>query len=151
MSWGVEMDQKIVCSGFIYHQGKTLVVERSLRESFLPGYYELPGGKVDFGEDPSDALKREFREEVNLDVEIVKPYKVFSYVSENGNRHSVEIVFLVRLISDPAQIRLSEDHSAYRWISEKDVQNYPISEETKNSIFSGFHAVPPEMARQDFQ
>ncbi|MBA4544269.1 MULTISPECIES: NUDIX domain-containing protein [Thermoactinomyces] len=139
------MYQKIVCTGFIYHQGKTLIVERSSRETFLPGYYELPGGQVNFGEDPGDALKREFREEVDLNVEVVKPYKVFSYLSENGNRHTVEVVFLVRLADDPANIRLSEDHSAYQWISGNEVRNYLISEETKDSIFRGFKAVPPEM------
>jgi 8-oxo-dGTP diphosphatase len=92
MNRRIGMYQKIVCTGFIYHQGKTLIVQRSLKETFLPGYYELPGGQVNFGEDPVDALKREFREEVNLNVEVTKPYKIFSYVSENGNRHIVEIV-----------------------------------------------------------
>lgn len=52
------MYQKIVCTGFIYHQGKMLIIKRSLREAFLPGFYELPGGKVDFGENPEEALKR---------------------------------------------------------------------------------------------
>jgi 8-oxo-dGTP diphosphatase len=108
MNRGIGMYQKIVCTGFIYHQGKTLIVQRSLKEAFLPGYYELPGGQVNFGEDPSDALKREFREEVNLNVEVIKPYKIFSYVTENGNRHTVEIVFKVQLSDDPANIRLSE-------------------------------------------
>ncbi|SEM99670.1 NUDIX hydrolase [Lihuaxuella thermophila] len=142
------MYQKIVCTGFIYHQGKTLIVERSLQEAFLPGYYELPGGKVDFGEDPADALKREFREEVNLNVEVIKPYKIFSYLSENGTRHTVEIVYLVHLTDDPANIQLSEDHSAYQWISENEVLNYLISDETKDSIFRGFKAAPPEMVNR---
>ncbi|SFJ19420.1 NUDIX hydrolase [Thermoflavimicrobium dichotomicum] len=137
------MYQKIVCTGFIYHQGKTLIVQRSLQETFLPGYYELPGGKVDFGEDPGDALKREFREEVNLNVEVIKPYKIFSYVSENGNRHTVEIVYQVQLTDDPGNIRLSKDHSAYQWISENDAHHYLISEETKDSILRRFKAVLP--------
>jgi 8-oxo-dGTP diphosphatase len=116
--------------------------------SRLPGYYELPGGQVNFGEDPSDALKREFREEVNLNVEVIKPYKIFSYVTENGNRHTVEIVFKVQLSDDPANIRLSEDHSAYHWICEADVQNYLISEETKDSIFRGFKVALPETVKR---
>ncbi|WP_106342023.1 NUDIX hydrolase [Laceyella sediminis] len=81
-------------------------------------------------------------------MEIVKPYKVFSYVSENGNSHTVEIVCLVRLTDDSAKIQLSEDHSAYQWISEKDVQNYLITHETQDSILRGFKAVPPEMVNR---
>jgi 8-oxo-dGTP diphosphatase len=41
------MVQNIVCTGFVYHQEKTLIIQRSLQETFLPGFYELPGGKVD--------------------------------------------------------------------------------------------------------
>lgn len=133
------MVQKIVCTGFIYHQGKTLIVKRSFNETFLPGYYELPGGKVDFGEDPSDALKREIREEVNLNVEVKKPYKTFSYVSDNGKRHTVEIVYQVEPHDDPAHIQLSEAHLTYQWIFKNEVQNYLLSEETKDSILRGFH------------
>jgi 8-oxo-dGTP diphosphatase len=133
------MVQNIVCTGFVYHQEKTLIIQRSLHETFLPGFYELPGGKVDFGEDPVQALKREFREEVNLHVEVKRPYKTFSYVSDNGKRHTVEIVYQVELHDDPSRIRLSEAHSAYQWIYEKEVGHYLLSAETKDSILQGFH------------
>ncbi|MBH8605036.1 NUDIX hydrolase [Thermoactinomyces sp. CICC 10522] len=136
------MEQKIICRGFLYHQGKTLLIQRSLTELTMPGFYELPGGKVDFGEDPEEALKREFREEVNMDVEIVRPYQIFSYVSEYTNQHLVEIVFLVRLLSDPSLIRLSEDHSDYQWVSVKDdVPHGPLNEFTKRAISAGFQTV----------
>ncbi|MBA4493810.1 NUDIX domain-containing protein [Paenactinomyces guangxiensis] len=36
----------------------------------MPGYYELPGGQVNFGEDPNDALRRDFYEEVNLKITV---------------------------------------------------------------------------------
>lgn len=68
-----------------HEKNKVLVFQRSQEEKFLPGYYELPGGKVDLGEDPVEALAREFKEEVDLNVAIVKPYHTFSYIFENGN------------------------------------------------------------------
>ncbi|WP_051272019.1 NUDIX domain-containing protein [Shimazuella kribbensis] len=60
------MIQKVVSTGFLMKDNKVLVIQRSQKEKFLPGYYELPGGKVDFGEDPAEALAREFREELRL-------------------------------------------------------------------------------------
>ncbi|MGX9706885.1 NUDIX domain-containing protein [Laceyella sacchari] len=55
---GLKCIRKSFVQDFFYHQGKTLIIKRSLREAFLPGFYELPGGKVDFGENPEEALKR---------------------------------------------------------------------------------------------
>jgi 8-oxo-dGTP diphosphatase len=76
---------------------------------------------------------------VNLHIEVKKPYKTFSYVSANGKRHTVEIVYPVEMHDDPSRIRLSEAHSAYQWIYEKEVGHYLLSAETKDSILQGFH------------
>lgn len=133
------MYQKIVSTGFLLHDQKTLIVQRSMGETFLPGYFELPGGKVDFGEDPEEALKREFREEVNLEIKVGSPFKTFSYISENGKRHTVEILFFVHL-TDPKknQVILSSAHIDYKWITKDEVETFPLSTEIKDSIIQGF-------------
>lgn len=51
---------------------RLLAAMRSYPQS-LEGLYELPGGKVDRGEDPLDALKRELWEELSLSVHIGHP------------------------------------------------------------------------------
>jgi len=108
------------------------------RLSFLPGYFELPGGKVDFGEDPKEALAREFREEVNLRIKIGKPFKVFSYLSENGDRHTVKILFHVSLLYPQQEVKLSPAHDEYRWMTADEIEEYPISPEIKDGIMQGF-------------
>lgn len=55
--------QKITVAGFLCVDDKVLVIRRSEKETYLTGYYELPGGKVDFGEHPKISLEREFLEE----------------------------------------------------------------------------------------
>ncbi len=60
----MEKYQKIGISGFLIKDSKVLIVKRSESENFLPGQYELLGGKVEFGENPTDAIEREFKEEV---------------------------------------------------------------------------------------
>ncbi len=112
----MEKVQKIVVSGLLQNEGKVLLIRRSRHEKFYPGSFELPGGKVDFGEDSAKALEREFLEETNLKIKVGEPLRTFSYVSDEGYRHSVEIVFRVSLVSNPLDIKLSDDHDEYKWV-----------------------------------
>ena len=136
-----EKYQKIVATGFLFKDGKVLSVKRSEKETFLPGYYELPGGKIDFGEEPGEALRREFREEVGLEISVGKPFRTFSYVSSGGDRHTVEIIYIGTLNNSNSEVILSEAHTEFRWIEEGEVENYNFSDETKKSIVEGFRAV----------
>ena len=129
--------QKITVAGCLINNGMVLIVRRAQTESFLPGFYELPGGKVDFGEDPSLSLIREFKEEVNLDIEIVKPFRTFSYLSENGRRHTVEIVYLVELKDAVKNIKLSKDHDDYKWVTLSDMKKLKIDKVIEKSIRNG--------------
>ena len=50
--------------------GKPVLLTRRLDDAHLAGFWEFPGGKVEAGEDPEDAVVRECREEVALDIEV---------------------------------------------------------------------------------
>lgn len=128
-------------SAFIHDKGKVLIVRRSAKENFLPGYYELPGGKVEFAEEPRAALKRELKEEIGLDdsdCEVLAPYGLFSYVSADNSKQTIDIQFIVK-IKDDAAIRLSTAHDDYRWAGRDELDDYfKFSDEMKNSIIKGF-------------
>ncbi len=133
--------QKICATGFLFYKDKVLILKRAKNETFLAGNYELVGGKVDFGESAEQALKREFKEETNLDVEVLEPYSNFHYVSENGERHTIDIQFVVELIGDDSTLKLSPAHDEYKWITEDEIDNYKLSKEMKNVIKKGFKEI----------
>ena len=110
--------QKVAAAGFIRNKtGKILIVKRAEHDTY-PGQWEFPGGGVEFGEEPYKGLKREIKEEVGLDVQIICPV----YVGTFSSRHSkiptqyVDIVFFCKIDGEET-VTLSHEHQEYRWIN----------------------------------
>ena len=53
-------------AGLIVSEGRVLLLHRS-NTGFGDGFWSLPGGKIDSGEKPSEAIKREIFEEIGID------------------------------------------------------------------------------------
>ena len=65
----------IVSAGVIVEGARVLLSQRK-SGTHLAGAWEFPGGKVEAGEDPRDALARELREELGIDVEVGDPLEI---------------------------------------------------------------------------
>ena len=60
------MQTIVVSAGILIEQGRVLLTQRKAG-SHLAGAWEFPGGKVEAGEDPRDALARELTEELGIE------------------------------------------------------------------------------------
>jgi 8-oxo-dGTP diphosphatase len=60
---------EVVCGVIVDDSGKVLACRRSL-DRHLGGLWEFPGGKVEAGENPEVALRRELLEELGITVEV---------------------------------------------------------------------------------
>ena len=65
----------IVSAGVIIEGARVLLSQRK-SGTHLAGAWEFPGGKVEPGEDPRDALARELDEELGVDVEVGEPLEI---------------------------------------------------------------------------
>ena len=59
-----------VVAALIEKNGKYLIARRSTGSSDVLGKWEFPGGKIEPGETPEQAIKREIKEELNTDIAV---------------------------------------------------------------------------------
>lgn len=128
---GNEGTFRIAVRGLVMHQGKFLLVKRSKIARGEFGFWELPGGGLDFGESPEDALKRELQEEVQMDIELIKPLGVWHYL-RSENVQIIGFTFLCK--ANQPEVILSHEHLEYAWIDKSEINNYKIFPELKEEF-----------------
>lgn len=100
-------------------QGNFLCAKRGDWKS-LPGKWEFPGGKANQGEELTVALIREIKEELSVDIKVVREF-------DRSVTGDIELVcFVCDLISEKPTA--STDHSELSWVSEKDLSSLDWSE-----------------------
>lgn len=83
---------KRVVAALIMQKGKILVCQRT-RHQTMPLKWEFPGGKIETGEQPRDALRRELEEELGIDAKIGEEVARIQHKYRNGG--AVELRFYV--------------------------------------------------------
>src|ERR1700722_1200992 len=61
----------------------------------------IPGGKVEYGETVENAVRREMMEEVNLELQDLKQFHVYSEPSRDFRHHSVEVAHIAKAYQGP--------------------------------------------------
>ncbi|MCK5736965.1 MAG: NUDIX domain-containing protein, partial [Spirochaetaceae bacterium] len=107
------MPEKYSVAGIAWRDGNILLMRR-LPGGSIGGLWEFPGGKVEEGEQPPDALSREWMEETGLNVSVGDELARGGFL-HNGQSFTL-IAFSVVLPSDDSEPELIE-HDSYRWVS----------------------------------
>ncbi len=119
----------ITVKGIVVYGHKVLLLKRVRPSSDGLGYWELPGGGLDYGETPNQALIRELKEETGLSIDVIKPAYTFTKI--RVGYQTVGIGYLALAEND--HIVLSDEHTDYLWCDIKDLQKY-LCEEIYNDI-----------------
>ena len=76
------------------------------------GDLDLPGGRVEPGENLKDCLRREILEETGLEVEIKEPFERWSF-KKNPKLTVIGVTYLCEYLD--GEVELSDEHLGYFW------------------------------------
>ncbi len=118
----VDRELRVVCAVISDESGRYLVARRPQGKA-LAGKWEFPGGKVEPGEEPSEALRREIEEELGVTISVMDPLTEVVHHDNSG---------CIRLL--PFSARLNDgvpraiEHESIRWVSLKELMALDLAD-----------------------
>ena len=79
---------EVVCALIQDNAGRFLLAKRAIGKT-LGGFWEFPGGKLEAGETPADALSRELREELLIEIDVLE---LMDSVEHHYEKFSIRLI-----------------------------------------------------------
>ena len=119
---------RISAYGLILQESRILLCRISNHLPLDAGYWTLPGGGIDFGEDPADAMVREVREETGL---IVRPLEIAGidsfYVKETEREfHGIRIIYHTEIVGGALRYEVNGTTDLCAWWSLEEARRLPF-------------------------
>ena len=109
---------KEVTAAIILKDNTVLIAQRAPGEN-LAGKWEFPGGKIELGETPQECLKREIREELNIEIEVLDLFGQSIYIYNHG---TIKLMaFWCQCLSSEITMKV---HSRIEWVNGHDLDLY---------------------------
>lgn len=140
------MKKDLVVTGFVFAKGKVLLIHHSKLDLWLP-----IGGHIEKNETFDEAMKREIKEETNLDIEFLNK----SEIPEDGNvKETLAIPFYVNVHSvgdhdhcslfyvcralNPNKLKINKELNDFKWFSKKELNQDHIPKDVQNQAKKAF-------------
>ena len=99
-----------VVAAIIIKDGQVFATQRGYGE--FQGWWEFPGGKMEAGESPQEALKREINEELDADIQVNELLETVEW--DYPNFHLTMHCFICNLLSESLHLN---EHEAATWLT----------------------------------
>jgi 8-oxo-dGTP diphosphatase len=123
----------VAVKGLIFRDGRFLIIQRSDGARDGKGLWELPGGRLEFGEAPEEALRREIREETGLSASPLSITHSWTFIRKERFQ-TVGMTFLCR--GGAEAVRLSPEHEGHAWIDRSEMDRYPMDPMVRSALLA---------------
>lgn len=141
------MKTDLVVAGYIIHENKVLLIHHRKLDIWIP-----PGGHIEKDETPDDAVRREFKEELNLDVEILNSNDIpeegniteqlavpFHVNVHNVGDHEHCCFFYLCIPRNPNEIKVNRrELNDFKWFSPEELDQEHIPPDVSNIAKKAF-------------
>lgn len=123
------MNQRISVRAIVRKDGKTLLLRRANGRPTILGKYELVGGKLAYGEQPEDTLRRYLHTDAGLHIQTAQLFDAVTYIDRDDRdiQYAV-IVYEVAIAEGHHAIELSPNYDKYMWRSLSELQQESITD-----------------------
>lgn len=117
----VQNEMPLLVTAAVVFDGDKVLITRRPDDSRHAGLWEFPGGKIDPGESPEEALCREISEELNAEIRVVEIFDVVFYRYDWGP---------VLILAYTCQLLTKTLHNIgvaeHRWVHPQELSDFPI-------------------------
>jgi len=95
-----------------------LITRRSLQHNHRPGEWELVTGRINKGEtDMITALKREVKEEVGIEVDIIAPFRTFYFEHGGDKKPHFGVNFYCSYMGNQEIVLNMQEQDGFQWVA----------------------------------
>ncbi len=115
----------------LQNNGAMLAIRRTETAPTNPLKWDIPGGVLEWGEDPASGIIREIKEEAGIDIKDIRTFGTFSEIHRDG-KHGVTIFYSAHAIS--AIVSLSFEHDKFQWVMPGEFLQLDATKKSKRAV-----------------
>ncbi|MDR0984313.1 MAG: NUDIX domain-containing protein [Ruminococcus sp.] len=119
----------------VYHKKKILLLvktDEERKDDAVDSSWDLPGGRIQYGESAEDAVYREIYEETSLKVNTLVLKSTNTVIRPDGLHL---LILLFKCVCDSNKVMISNEHSAFHWLEIEEIKEQKsIPDWIKDSI-----------------
>ncbi len=134
MKRGVDYIGVGVGAAIINDKGQLFITLRGKAAKNEVGTWEIPGGSVEFGETLEEAVKREIKEEVGVEIKIIELLDVCDHLIPKEKQHWVSPTFICKITKGTPKILEPGKCDQIGWFTLDEASKLPLSIATEHDV-----------------
>jgi ADP-ribose pyrophosphatase len=116
----------------INNKDEVLLLKRTSKTRNSAGFWAKPGGTVEFGEKVEDAVVREIKEELGVDIKIIKFLGFTDGYKKIEGQHWIAFNYLAQIIKGEVKNLEPEKHEEVKWFSVRHLPGNTVQNTTES-------------------